>query len=190
MWSIPPVKQMQKIHLFKQLIFNSTIIQYNQHALPHITFMFHRWELWINYLQFYGTSSCDCSWWVRRRGWIYVAAHEGKRDRGRVVVWCRRVCSDGCVEVRMSAVRWSQHWWQHHHNDGSYLVRERSKGQVSFLWELQQCHTHSFTHTHLDCGSASVLSFNSSSETSVSRISGLDLFPYLRHRKRDRQMVI
>lgn len=39
------------------------------------------------------------------------------------------------------------------------------------------------THTHLDCGDESVLSFNSSSETSVSRISGLDLFPYLRHRE-------
>lgn len=45
---------------------------------------------------------------------------------------------------------------------------------------------HSLSNTHLDCGSESVLSFNSSSETSVSRISGLDLFPYLRH-KTDRQ---
>lgn len=46
---------------------------------------------------------------------------------------------------------------------------------------------HSLSYTHLDCGSESVLSFNSSSETSVSRISGLDLFPYLRHTKTDRQ---
>lgn len=44
-------------------------------------------------------------------------------------------------------------------------------------------------HTHLDCGSVSLLSFNSSSDTSVSRISGLDLFPYLRHTSRqDRKL--
>lgn len=35
----------------------------------------------------------------------------------------------------------------------------------------------------------SVLSFSSSSETSVSRISGLDLFPYLRHKKTDTQAI-
>lgn len=47
------------------------------------------------------------------------------------------------------------------------------------------------TETHLDCGSVSVLSFNSSSETSVSRISGLDLFPYLRRAKtQDRQIMM
>lgn len=32
-----------------------------------------------------------------------VAAHRGKRGRGRVVIWRRRVWSDGCAEVRMSA---------------------------------------------------------------------------------------
>ena len=45
-------------------------------------------------------------------------------------------------------------------------------------------HSDMHRHTNLDCGSASELSFSSSSETSVSRISGLDLFPYLRHRDR------
>lgn len=45
-------------------------------------------------------------------------------------------------------------------------------------------YTYSHTHTHLDCGSESVLSFNSISEISVSRISGPDLFPYLEHRQK------
>lgn len=47
--------------------FNSTIIQYNQHALPPL--YFHRWELWINYLHVmaHTISSCGCSWWLRRR---------------------------------------------------------------------------------------------------------------------------
>lgn len=42
--------------------------------------------------------------------------------------------------------------------------------------------------THLDCGKESVLSFSSSSETSMSRTSGLDLFPYLRHRKSKKEV--
>lgn len=64
------------------------------------------------------------------------------------------------------------------------IWEEEQKGTgVSFRWCLQQ-QSAMLSDTHLDCGNESVLSFNSSSETSVSRISGLDLLPYLRHRKR------
>lgn len=60
---------------------------------------------------------------------------------------------------------------------------KRSKRhRVIFMRWLQQQRA-MLSDTHLDCGNESVLSFNSSSETSVSRISGLDLLPYLRHRK-------
>ena len=169
--------------------FNSTIIQYNQHALPPL--YFHRWELWINYLHVmaHTISSCGCSWWLRRRGWVYVAALRGQRGGGRVVVCWRGagLWSGGCVEARMSAAAegWrsrSQHWWPHHHNERSYLLRER--GQRSRPPQQHGALTLRLTDTHLDCGRVSVLSFNSSSETSVSRISGLDLFPYLRHTQR------
>lgn len=66
-----------------------------------------------------------------------------------------------------------------------HIWRERSKGhsQLPMSHDIVML---TVLHTHLDCGSVSVLSFNSSSETSVSRMSGLDLFPYLRQKQRHR----
>lgn len=63
-----------------------------------------------------------------------------------------------------------------------HICKEKQKhGGVIMAWGWRQQAT--LSGTHLDCGNESVLSFNSSSETSVSRISGPDLFPYLRHRQ-------
>lgn len=80
----------------------------------------------------------------------------------------------------------SQRWpgaaeWWHHHNDGSYLRRGRSKEQIFGMSTLRSCASNLWgRRLYLDCGSVSLLSFSSSSEISVSRTSGLDLFPYLR----------
>lgn len=134
-------------------------------------------------------SSCECSLRVRRRGWLYVAARMGKRGRGRVIIlvqegmeWlmCRgQNVSGGGAAVKPTLRKASPQWWV---ISGEREARVR--GQV-FLWELQRCGAllQLQSHTHLDCGSVSLLSFNSSSETSVSRISGLDLFPYLETHK-------
>lgn len=62
-----------------------------------------------------------------------------------------------------------------------HIWKEKQKHGVTTAWGSRQ--QAALSGTHLDCGNESVLSFNSSSETSVSRISGLDLLPYLRHRK-------
>lgn len=98
---------------------------------------------------------------------------KGAEVRGRVVTWMK--ARSGCQQLWGSTedgdiTTWMGHiWWDR---------RERQRS-VDCVWNrivlLQN-------HTHLDCGSVSVVSFNSSSETSVSRISGLDLFPYLTHK--------
>lgn len=62
-----------------------------------------------------------------------------------------------------------------------HIWKEKQKHRVICVWWWPQ--EAALSDTHLDCGNESVLSFSSSSETSVSRISGLDLLPYLRHRK-------
>lgn len=41
------------------------------------------------------------------------------------------MCRGQNVSGGRAAARWKpvEQWWRHHHNDGSYLVRDRSKGQ-------------------------------------------------------------
>lgn len=95
-----------------------------------------------------------------------------------------RICTDGvCVSVIPAMQQRGGSPWRTyvHHNDGSYLQRDdrdKRSSQTS-VHTRTRTHTHGHTHTHLDCGRGSVLSFSSSSDTSVSRTSGLDLFPYL-----------
>lgn len=64
-----------QVHFIKQSIFNSTIIQYNQHALPPLYFYVLHMTLNKLFTIFmaHTLSSCDCSWGLRRKGWIYVA---------------------------------------------------------------------------------------------------------------------
>lgn len=66
-----------------------------------------------------------------------------------------------------------------------HIWKEKQKHGLIFVWGLGQQGI--LSDTDLDCGNESVLSFNSSSDTSVSRISGLDLLPYLRHRKKQEE---
>lgn len=134
-------------------------------------------------------SRFDRCWWVRR-SLIYVAAWRSKMGRGRVVIWHRRVWCDRWVEVRMSAAAGWQ-WGGAKTHDSittmtGHIWWESSKrhGQVPVRNTEKLCSNVS-TSPYLDCGSVSVLSFNSSSETSVSRISGFDLFPYLRQTRRE-----
>ena len=143
------------------------------------------------------TSSFDRVQWLRRRGWLRVVTCRGKRgtEAGEVSWRIGGKWRDRGLEVRMAAEAGRRQWCGFN-VDGSittmmgHIWWDRGKGQgISFLWGLQRgcaysTHTNTHTHTHLDCGSVSVLSFSSSSETSVSRISGLDLFPYLRHKER------
>lgn len=136
----------------------------------------------------HNVSSSDCNWWIKGRG---VNIHGSPWAKGAEAGWsfsvggyrvmaakrseCQQwkgsskveACSDDDITTTMGHI-----WWEMEAKDG-----------VSFLCNNAQL-SHLLSYTHLDCGSESVLSFNNSSEISVSRISGLDLFPYLRHTAR------
>lgn len=93
----------------------------------------------------------------------------GMRDAYRSD-WQRQGSSDVEASTDASITTATDHIW-----------KEKQNHRVILAWWFPQ--QARLSDTHLDCGNESVLSFNSSSETSVSRISGPDLLPYLRHRK-------
>lgn len=136
----------------------------------------------------HNVSSSDCNWWIKGRG-VNIHGSPWAKGAGAGVSFsvggyrvmaakrseCQQwkgsskveACSDDGITTTMGHI-----WWETEAKDG-----------VSFLCNNAQL-SHLLSYTHLDCGSESVLSFNNSSEISVSRISGLDLFPYLRHTAR------